>query len=641
MKKLLSILLIMLMSATLCVTSAGCGRTVQNDRRTESDEREDKDKDDDKGDDRNDADDGKDSGSKNDDDRSEESEEVTTTAPEETTSEEQPPVEMTAIPENFEKVVLVDDANCTFAVTGIEWDEYEGYRLKVSLVNKTDTELMYSLEYAVLNGFMCDPYWACSVGAGQTNESQITWYNDELTFNDISVITDIELWLEIYNSDNMFEDALVADTYELYPFGKEASRTYERAVCEKDIVLVDNEEITVIVTDIGEDEYDSYCMSIYAENKTDKPLEFTMDEVSVNGFMNDPYWSMEVLPGKKANGIAGWDMTAFEMTGVERVTDIEFNLHVFDCETFGDEYKYSDNAIVYPCGKDAYQIYEHAAQDTDVLLFDNEYASMAITGYDTDDIWGFCLYAYLENKTDTDMWFCIEDTTVNGIDCKIYWDGMVCAGKKAYVTIMWSTYVLENIEIDMESISNIEIDMEVTDNEDYTKDAYIDERYGIAIEAAATPKENTDTILYKGTGYTISVPATWTENYVDNAELAFYYEATSNDGFIENINIMVQDLSAYNMDLEAYKELSLSQYKEIGYNVISVDKGDVDGIDAYSLLTTTSAALGDGSVIECVIGQVFVVYNKNAYVFTFAADEAGYSLLCDEVFTMFTSVDFQ
>lgn len=652
MKKLLSILLIMMMSVALCFSSVGCGRSADDDdKRVESDEK-DKDKDDDD-DDKDKENESKESQSDtpggNDDVKTpEETTTVpkeTTTEPEETTTKEQTPAEVSGIPENFEPVVIVDDANCTFTITGIEWEKYWGYKLNVSLVNKTSTTLMFDLEYSAVNGFMCDPYWSYSIDAGKSEETFIIWDEEDLEANGITTITDIEFLLEVYDSNDWEADKLIFNTYKVYPFGEEASRTYDRIPVENELVLFDNDEYSVIVTGISEDEDWGYYLDLYVENKKDIVLNFAMDNVSLNGFMNDPYWGVEILPGKKANVRAYWGDTALELTGVETVTDIEFDMSIYDAETLGDVYDFVDHVVIYPYGEAAYQTYERVAQDTDVLLFDNEHATMIVTGYETDDIWGFILHAYLVNKTDSDMWFDVEEAKLNGIDCDPYWGENVCAGKKAYVEIDWSTYSLESAEISMDAISNIEIHMEVADDEDYMKDAYVDESYVINIDGVVTPENpatgSDDAVLYQGTGYTILVPKTWTETTVNNAELAFYYPTTSSDGFAENFNVMLQDLSAYDMDLDAYKDLSISQYKDIGYNVVSVEKGAVGGVDAYALAATTNATLTNGSTITCAVCQIFAIHNKTAYVFTFAADEAGYNLLADEVFEMFTAVDFK
>ncbi|MBE5947901.1 MAG: hypothetical protein E7261_02610 [Lachnospiraceae bacterium] len=629
MKKLLSILLIMMMSVALCFSSVGCGRSAKDDdKRVESDEKDkDKDKDDDD----------------KDDDESKGSEEVTTpeettTVPEETTTPEETPVGVSGIPKNFEPVVIVDDANCTFTVTGIEWEEYWGYKLNVSLVNKTATTLSFDLEYSAVNGFMCDPYWSYSIEAGKSEATVIIWDEEDLEANGITTITDIEFVLQVYDSNDWDAEDLIYETYKVYPFGEEASRTYDRIPVENELVLFDNAEFTVIVTGIDEDEDWGYYLDLYIENKTDMLLNFAMDNVSINGFMNDPYWGVEMLPGKKANVKAYWGDTALTMTGVETVTDIEFDMSICDVETWGDTYAFEEHVIIYPYGEAAYQTYERVAQDTDVLLFDNEYASMIITGYEADDFWGFSLYAYLVNKTDSDISFDVEEAKVNGIDCDPYWEETICAGKKAYVEIDWSTYSLESANIDMEAISNIKIQMEVTDEDDYTKE-YVNEGYEITIESNMTSEDNI--VLYQGTGYTIPVSKEWTETTVDNAELAFYYASTANDGFAENFNIVLQDLSAYDVDLEAYKDLTLGEYETMGYTVVSTEKGSVDDVDAYALVATTSVTVADGSTITCAISQIFAIHNKTAYIFSFAADEAGYNLLAEEVFEMFTSVDFQ
>ncbi len=659
MKKLLSILLIMMMSVALCFSSVGCGRSADDDdKRVESDEK-DKDKDDDDDDD--DKDDDKDK-----DDESKESQsdtpggnddvttpEETTTVPketpitpEETTPEETTPAGASGIPEKFEPVVIVDDANCTFTVTGIEWEEYWGYKLNVSLVNKTATTLMFDLEYSAVNGFMCDPYWSCSVDAGKSEESAVIWDEEELEANGITTITDIEFLLEVYDSDNWEADKLIYDTYKIYPFGEEAYRTYDRVPVENELVLFDNDDYSVIVTGISEDENWGYYLDLYVENKKDIILDFSMDNVSINGFMNDPYWGVEMLPGKKANVKAYWGDTALEMTGVKDVTDIEFDMCIYDAETLGDVYDFEDHVVIYPYGEAAYQTYERVAQDTDILLFDNENATMIVTGYGTDDIWGFSLYAYLVNKTDSDMWFEVENATVNGIECDPYWGETVCPGKKAYVEITWSKYSLESAELAMDAISSIEILMEVSDDEDYMKDAYVEESYVINIDGSTTPEDpatgsDEDAVLYQGTGYTILVPKTWSETTVNNAELAFYYPATSNDGFAENFNVMLQDLSAYSIDLDAYKDVTLAEYETMGYTVASVEKGSVDGVDAYALVAATNVTIADGSTITCAVCQIFTIRNKTAYIFSFAADEAGYNLLNEDVFEMFTAVDFQ
>ena len=98
----------------------------------------------------------------------------------------------------------------------------------------------------------------------------------------------------------------------------------------KEQVLVDDENITVKITGTQEDSLWGYTVKIYLENNTDKELMFSVDDVSVNGFMCDPFWASTVAAGKKANEKITFSEAAFKENGIEAVEDISFTLHVYD-----------------------------------------------------------------------------------------------------------------------------------------------------------------------------------------------------------------------------------------------------------------------------------------------------------------------
>ena len=98
----------------------------------------------------------------------------------------------------------------------------------------------------------------------------------------------------------------------------------------KEQVLVEDENITVKITGTQEDSLWGYTVKIYLENKTDKELMFSVDDVSVNGFMCDPFWASTVAAGKKANEKITFSESAFKENGIEAVEEISFTLHVYD-----------------------------------------------------------------------------------------------------------------------------------------------------------------------------------------------------------------------------------------------------------------------------------------------------------------------
>ena len=98
----------------------------------------------------------------------------------------------------------------------------------------------------------------------------------------------------------------------------------------KEQVLVEDENITVKVTGTQEDSLWGYTVKVYLENNTDKELMFSVDDVSVNGFMCDPFWASTVSAGKKANEKITFSEAAFAEDGIEAVEEITFTLHVYD-----------------------------------------------------------------------------------------------------------------------------------------------------------------------------------------------------------------------------------------------------------------------------------------------------------------------
>ena len=116
-------------------------------------------------------------------------------------------------------IVLFDNDSCSMTVAGFEHDDIFGYTVKVYLVNKTDKDLMFSCNDASINGYMADPFWATTVAAGKTSNSDISWSDSTLEENgiDISSIEEIELPITVYPNDDWTADKLVDETFTINP----------------------------------------------------------------------------------------------------------------------------------------------------------------------------------------------------------------------------------------------------------------------------------------------------------------------------------------------------------------------------------------------------------------------------------------
>ena len=115
-----------------------------------------------------------------------------------------------------------------------------------------------------------------------------------------------------------------------------------------ELTLVDDENCTVIIKGYDEDALLGYGVNVFLENKTDKELMFSVGEVSVNGYMCDPFWAQVVSAGKKANEQIIFFESDLVANGIENVTEITFTLNVYDNGDWLSEYLVKEVFTVNP-----------------------------------------------------------------------------------------------------------------------------------------------------------------------------------------------------------------------------------------------------------------------------------------------------
>ncbi len=229
---------------------------------------------------------------------------------------------------------------CTIKITGIEPDNMWGYTIKALLENKSaDKTYMFAVETASINGVQCDPFFATEVAAGKKSNADISFTDDTLEENGITTYTDIELAFRVYDSNDWSADAVAKETVHIYPYGEDQATKFVREAQPSDTVILDNDDVSVIVTGYEKDEIWGYTVNLFLLNKTDKNVMFSVDEAFVNGFMADPFYAASVSAGKCAFSSMAWSDTTFEENGITEVETIEFQLRAHDNDNWsGDDF---------------------------------------------------------------------------------------------------------------------------------------------------------------------------------------------------------------------------------------------------------------------------------------------------------------
>ena len=112
---------------------------------------------------------------------------------------------------------------------------------------------------------------------------------------------------------------------------KEAPAKEEK---KDEIVLVDDENIKAIITEKKADPLGAGYM-ISVENKLDKKIVVQTRDTSVDGTMEEPIFSLDIMPGKIAKGM----MQFMNVTELDNLKNVEGKLVVMD-EDFSEIQSY-------------------------------------------------------------------------------------------------------------------------------------------------------------------------------------------------------------------------------------------------------------------------------------------------------------
>ena len=129
---------------------------------------------------------------------------------------------------------------------------------------------------------------------------------------------------------------------------------------------------------------------------------------------------------------------------------------------------------------------------------------------------------------------------------------------------------------------------------------------------------------YSKDNYSIQYTANWdlnTEGQMGTTFVLFSKPSSANDKFRENVNLIVQDLSGYNVDLDTYAAISEQQLKNTVTAFILLEnkkKKDEQGDYQHVIYT------GVQGNFNLTFEQHYRIINNKAYVLTFTAEQAEY-----------------
>lgn len=364
-------------------------------------------------------------------------------------------------------IVLFDTDQCSFTVNSYELDG--DFTMGVTIVNKTSsTTLAFKVMSASANGWMCDPYWSATLDPGASSDEEITWSSSKLEARDIDEVTWLQFKVRVRNDDDALSDDILNDLYDLYPEGEEAYVAPTREPEEGETPILDEAGLVAIAEPFEPYAINGLTVTMYNENNTDEEVVFSASDVSVQGWMLDPHWSVSVMPGMRATSKLSWRSGALSDLGVKMVDDVEFTLTVKDTA--------SSPATLAEVEARLASYEGDTSSDDDVVpidqvIVDDDSYAVTVTGYEIDDDGDLTIHTNVENRTEDKLNFALGTFKANGGDCgSTSSSSDVTAGKKAKIDTELRHGTLEDAGVesadDVETVSFILTITQVVGEED-------------------------------------------------------------------------------------------------------------------------------------------------------------------------------
>lgn len=145
----------------------------------------------------------------------------------------------------------------------------------------------------------------------------------------------------------------------------------------------------------------------------------------------------------------------------------------------------------------------------------------------------------------------------------------------------------------------------------------------ISLNALGQIKETNWETISEST-YSIQYPDNWelnTDRSMGTSFILFSEQTSSEDKFRENINLIIQNLEGYNLNLDDYVALSEEQISKMATNENSIESKrlNTNNTEFQKVIFT-----GKQGLFQLKFVQYYFIKDEKAYVLTFTCEEIQY-----------------
>lgn len=118
-----------------------------------------------------------------------------------------------------------------------------------------------------------------------------------------------------------------------------------------------------------------------------------------------------------------------------------------------------------------------APQSSEKVLAENDDFTVMLKGFNPDDLLGFSMELFLENKDDESLMFSVRDVSVNSFMIDPFWASEIAAGKKANESVTFLSSDLEKNGI--EKVEEITFTLVVYESDDMSAEYKLEQTFTV------------------------------------------------------------------------------------------------------------------------------------------------------------------
>lgn len=228
--------------------------------------------------------------------------------------------------------VVYEKGGIKVTATEVGFEEYYGPKVTFLVENDTEKDVTVSTDDLTVNGITISSSLYASVSAGKNVYEDLSIYEEYLTEYNITAIGTLGFSLNIYESES-YDNIDKSDRIDLV-----IDANVKTDLNTNGELIYDDNNVKVYNLDPlkENDDYYTYISTLLIVNESKTNLSISCEDVSVNGFMMDPYCYARVPAGSASYSDFYYSNDDLKENKIDAIEEIEFKLDAYDYVSYDD-----------------------------------------------------------------------------------------------------------------------------------------------------------------------------------------------------------------------------------------------------------------------------------------------------------------